>query len=67
MKNIFEEIGYNLDVEVLTDSSAARGMAHRRGPGPMKHLHVKVMFVQELIEKRLLKILKNLMVKKLRL
>ena len=35
---------------VLTDSSAPRGMAYRLGVGQVKHLSIKVLFVQELIK-----------------
>jgi hypothetical protein len=40
------------DKEVLTDSTAARGMASRRGLGRTRHIDVKRLWLQEVVETR---------------
>ena len=40
------------DKEVLTDSNAARGMASRRGLGRTRHIDVKRLWLQEVVETR---------------
>ena len=42
-----EEFGDCIALEVLTDSSAARGVIQRAGAGRVKHLQVKQLWVQE--------------------
>ena len=41
------ELGEDIGLEVLTDSSAARGVIQRSGSGRIKHLQVKQLWVQE--------------------
>ena len=41
------EMGEKIGLEVLTDSSAARGVIQRSGSGRIKHLQVKQLWVQE--------------------
>ena len=41
----------DLKIEVLTDSSAAKGILQRRGSGKVKHLEAKQLWVQELVAK----------------
>ncbi len=36
-----------------TDSTAARAMALRGGPGSVKHVDLKMMFIQELVKKKI--------------
>ena len=36
-----------------TDSTAARAMALRSGPGRVKHIDLKMMFTQELVKKKI--------------
>ena len=46
-RNLSEELLDHLDVEVLTDASAARGVVQRQGAGRVKHLCIKQLWVQE--------------------
>ena len=46
---IKEVLGLDMKVVVRSDSSAAIGMANRTGPGRVKHLQLKSLFVQELV------------------
>ena len=41
------ELGEVIGMEVMTDSSAARGVIQRSGSGRIKHLQVKQLWVQE--------------------
>ena len=47
LKNILEEIGLEVEFELLTDSSAAKGMIMRQGAGRVKHLDIKSLWIQE--------------------
>ena len=54
----FEEIGRRLLMTCLTDSSAAKGIASRKGVGKVKHLSLKELWVQDAIEQKRFKIQK---------
>ena len=43
-------------IEVKEDSSAAKGIASRRGLGKMKHVHIKELWIQEKVSSEDLKI-----------
>ena len=43
------DLGEELDVYVFTDSSAARGVANRLGLGKLRHVDVRLLWVQELV------------------
>ena len=58
MKNIYEEIGLEVDFELLTDSSAAKGMIMRQGAGRVTHLDIKSLWIQEKEGQGDLKVLK---------
>ena len=45
--NMSRELYYPLPLEVLTDSSAARGIILRSGVGKVKHLDIKILWIQE--------------------
>ena len=47
MNNTLEEIGLEVEFELLTDSSAAKGMITRQGAGRVKHLDLKSLWIQE--------------------
>ena len=54
VQDILEELGVVLRLGLCPDSSTAKRVAQRRGPGAMKHLETKYLFVQQLVhEKRL--------------
>ena len=52
------EMGERIHLEVLTDSSAAKGVVQRTGSGRIKHLQVKQLWVQEKESDKLLRIIK---------
>lgn len=51
-QSILKEVGINVGVVVNTDSSAARGICHRRGVGKVRHLSVKQLWVQERVKNK---------------
>ena len=49
MRSMAEDMGIALDLDVMTDSSAAKGMAQRRGLGKARHIDMCYLWVQERI------------------
>ena len=47
LRNICLEMGVACDLELLTDSSAAKGIVMRQGAGRVKHLDIKTLWIQE--------------------
>ena len=45
--NMSHELYMPLELRLLTDSSAARGIVQRQGCGKVKHLDVKTLWIQE--------------------
>ena len=39
----------NIGLEMRLDATAAKGIAHRQGAGQLKHLDVRVLWIQEAI------------------
>jgi hypothetical protein len=48
---MLKDMGFNLSLEVLTDASAAKGIASRRGLGKTRHIQVHYLWVQERVGK----------------
>jgi len=46
-KQLLEAVGLKLQLTVLSDSSAARGMCTRTGSGKVRHLDIKELWVQQ--------------------
>jgi len=53
------DIGEDATLELLTDSSAARGMAMRQGVGKVRHLAVRYLWVQAYVKKGLFTVRKE--------
>ena len=47
VKAMFKDLGFDLDLEIVTDASAAKGIASRRGLGKTRHIDVHFLWVQE--------------------
>ena len=45
-----EDMGYDVEVRVWTDSNAGRSVASRRGLGKMRHVELKHLWVQETVK-----------------
>ena len=50
VKAMMADLGFDLDLEVLTDASAAKGIASRRGLGKTRHVAVHFLWVQERVK-----------------
>ena len=48
---ILKDLGINLLVSLSTDSSAAKGIANRRGLGKMRHIELSELWVQDRVAK----------------
>ena len=49
---MMHDLGAQCSLEVLTDATAAKGMASRRGLGKPKHMHVQYLWIQERIARK---------------
>ena len=47
IKSMLNDLGFKFELEVLTDASAAKGIASRRGLGKTRHVAVHFLWVQE--------------------
>jgi len=56
---IIEDLtGIRMKIEMATDSSAAKGIAHRKGVGKVKHLETRTLWVQDQIARGRIKLSK---------
>ena len=58
LKSLLDELGFNLPVKLFTDSSSAKAVAARRGPGKMKHIELRMLALQDWVRDRMLFIYK---------
>ena len=56
MKGLMEDLGVEVDVQVNTDSSAAKSITARKGAGRVRHIEVRELWVQDQVAKGELKI-----------
>ena len=56
--NMLRETGDESNGKILTASSAAKGIAHRRGAGKVKHLEARQLWVQEVVANKVLELMK---------
>ena len=47
-QQIWEVIGFKMPITAKTDSTAGRGIAHRKGCGKVKHLSIRELWLQDL-------------------
>ena len=60
LQSLFRDLGFELPVTLHTDSTAAKGLASRRGAGRVRHIHCPALWLQQAIAKRQLTIAKKL-------
>ena len=53
-----KDLGKTMSLEVNTDSSAAKGVAQRRGVGRIRHLHTPLLWVQHRLQQKQFKLFK---------
>ena len=56
--NMSKDLGYDKYVEIFIDSNSAKGIASRKGCGKLKHLEAKQLWIQDVVEKKEVKVTK---------
>jgi hypothetical protein len=56
VQGLLGELHVKLPVRVYTDSGSARLMAYRRGPGRMKHIELRQLWLQEQVRSKMFEI-----------
>ena len=56
---LMKDMLWETEPELVTDSSAAKGMASRRGAGSVRHIHCPALWLQQVIAQRRLRIAKR--------
>lgn len=56
IRNLLSELNHEVDLEICNDSSAARGICSRQGPGSQKHFNIKYLWLQDLVKKEEVKL-----------
>ena len=46
IQSVIKDLGIDIKLQVLTDSSAAKGIASRRGLGKVRHIEVNQLWLQ---------------------
>ena len=52
-------IGFKLPITAKTDSTAGRGIAHRKGCGKVKHLSIRELWLQDLVQEDKVRVVKE--------
>ena len=47
MRGLMEDLGMTVEIQVNTDSSAAKSITSRKGAGRVRHIEVRELWVQE--------------------
>ena len=58
-QQVWEVIGFKLPVTAKTDSTAGRGIAHRKGCGKVKHLSIHELWLQDLVQDDKVRVVKE--------
>ena len=58
IKSLLEDLGFHVQVEVIQDSTAAKGTASRAGIGRIKHLDVGWCWIQQTVESGKIRLVK---------
>ena len=56
LQGLLRDLGMPMHIRCFTDSSAARGVAMRRGVGKIKHFETKTLWVQDQVDRGIVKI-----------
>ena len=58
VKGVYEEMRKSVQLNCLTDSSAAKGITARKGVGKVKHLSLRELWLQDAVQEKRLKVYK---------
>ena len=56
IRSLMQDLGWDLQVKIWTDSSTAQSVASRRGLGKLRHVELRFLWVQEMVKKGRLKL-----------
>ena len=59
LQQMMKHMRWETNGRLLTDSSAAKGMASRRGAGGVRHIHTPALWLQQVISQKKLQIVKQ--------
>ena len=57
-KSVAEDMGFEVEVTMWTDSTAGKSVANRRGLGKMRHVELKYLWVQDVVKEGRLRVRK---------
>ena len=60
LKSMYSDLGISVKIDVLTDSSAAKGTASRKGLGKVRHIETNQLWIQEKVSNGTIKLHKVL-------
>ena len=52
MRSMMNDVGISSNVKIITDATAARGMAQRKGLGAVRHVEVHQLWIQEKVQSK---------------
>ena len=52
MRSMLEDVGIQSNVKIITDATAARGMAQRKGLGAVRHVEVHQLWIQDKVHSK---------------
>ena len=58
-QQFWEVIGFKLPITAKTDSTAGRGIAHRKGCAKVKHLSIRELWLQDLVQDDKVRVVKE--------
>ena len=50
LQSLAEDLGWKTEVQIWTDSSAAKAIANRRGLGKLRHVELKWLWAQDIVK-----------------
>ena len=60
MISLARDMGYEMELCLAGDATAASGVAHRRGAGRIRHIHTKTLWLQRHVTEKRVKLSKTL-------
>ena len=52
MRSMMDDVGISSNVKIITDATAARGMAQRKGLGAVRHVEVHQLWIQDKVQSK---------------
>ena len=58
IQQLILDLGHHVNVEIVIDAAATRGMVHRRGQRKMKHIAVQELWLQQVVAEKQVTVVK---------